>query len=109
MFSKFYQNSDKNQTPGVYKISCKNCNQIYVKLTGRALSFIINEHKYCVKTNQSSALTVHSSIGYWVNLSYAYIMYPENNFTIRIIAEVLLIKNLQTFPENKPLFDLNVF
>ena len=51
----------------------------------------------------------HSSIGHCVNLSNAYIMYPENNPTKRIIAEALLIKNSQTFPENKPSFDLNVF
>ena len=36
-------------------------------------------------------------------------MYPEYNPTICIIAEALLIKNSQTFAENKPLFDLNVF
>ena len=48
-------------------------------------------------------------MGHCVNLSNAYVMYPENNPTKRIIAESLLIKNSQTFPENKPSFDLNVF
>ena len=76
----------------------------YVGQPGRALSLRIKEHKYCVKTNRSSALTVNSSIGHCVNLSNAYIMYPENNPTKPIIAEALLIKNSQTFPENKPSF-----
>ena len=38
-----------------------------------------------------------------------FIYFMENNPTKRIIAEALIIKNSQTFPENKPSFDLNVF
>ena len=38
LFLGFYKNSEKCQTPGVYKISCGNRDQIYVGQTGRALS-----------------------------------------------------------------------
>ena len=43
LFSRFYKNSEKCQTPGVYKISCWNCDQIYVGQTGRVLSLRIKE------------------------------------------------------------------
>ena len=109
LFSRVYKNFDKCQTLKVYKILCENCDYIYLKQTERALSLRIKEHKYCVKTNRYSALTVYSSIGHCVNLSNAYIMYLENSPKKRIIAETLFIKNSQTFPENKTLFDLNVF
>ena len=40
---KFNKNLEKSQTPGVSKISCGNCDQIYVGQTGRALSSRVKE------------------------------------------------------------------
>ena len=85
LFSRFYKKNLKNVTRRIYTKFCVKIVIKYVGQTNRALSLRIKEHKYCVKTNRSTALTVHSNISHCDKLSNAYIMYPENYSTKKIL------------------------
>ena len=109
MFSKLHKPYETNNNPFVYKISCGNCKQVYIGQTGRALNLRIKEHKYNVKTNHSSALTSHSHLGHDLQFEDCHIIHSESNLQKRLIAEALLIKRYNTFLENTPSTELQIF
>ena len=56
------RNSPHNAPGCIYKIPCKNCNKTYYGQTSKELSTRIKQHKYSIRTGQTSnALFVHLS------------------------------------------------
>ena len=85
---------DKLENVGIiYKISCNDCNAVYIGQSGRQLKKRISEHKYYIKVgNENSALVEHINVSdHSFNFTNVKILDRENNRTKREFLEMLHI------------------
>ena len=83
----------------IYKISCRDCDAVYIGETGRSLQKRLREHKYSVKTNnQKNSIAMHA----WDNnhqpdWDAAETMENEPHYWKRQVLEAIWIKKI---PQN---------
>lgn len=98
-----YQRLVQNDKPGVYKIPCKDCNDVYIGQTGRNLATRIVEHKRSVRYGQdNSAIFQHvQNQGHVIDWNNSSIIYKSNcNFGRKIVES--------SFINSTPNFNLSV-
>jgi len=120
LFIKKGKDSLKPQqsTEIVYKINCKNCDQVYIGQTKRHLETRLKEHRNNIKnpSGNYSVVTEHRlSLNHDFDWDKPEILHKEKNRKKREIAEMLFIKkfkksnnsiNLQKDTENlNPIYD----
>ncbi len=100
----------EHTSPGVYEISCRDCNQKYIGETFRSVKVRSKEHRSYVGKTNDSAISQHvEKTGHHVNFEEAHLVYTQNNLIKRKIAEALLIKETKTVENNTPSFPLLIF
>jgi len=95
LFARNYKIQNNESAPGVYTVPCNTCDQIYVGQTCRNLLHRVKEHKYAVTKGHSSAIADHTQSGHSVCFENAKIIHSEHNLQKRLIADALLIRNIQ--------------
>ena len=95
----------------IYKVPCKECNKYYVGQTGKDLAVRVKQHKYSVRTGQTSnALFVHMrDLNHPIDWSNASAMIQCNSFINRNIIESSLIKNSDNINLSSGMFKLDSF
>ena len=88
------KNSPHNNHNVIYTIPCKDCNSMYIGQTGKDVTTRINQHKYSVRTGQTSnSLFVHlQDKEHRINWSDNQIVCKSNTFLNRNIIESALIQ-----------------
>jgi len=106
---------NRRKTEVVYKIECKDCDQVYIGQTKRHLETRIKEHRSNIKnpSGNFSVVTSHRvSLQHEFDWDGTKILHKERNRKKREIAEMFFIKkynnniNLQKDTENlSPIYD----
>ena len=98
-------------SPGVYCIPCNDCGHIYVGQSGKALSERCKQHRYNVRTaNSSSALFIHKqNYDHFINWNGAKIVYESTSVVERLIVENILIGKSITMNLNEGMHRLDNF
>ena len=100
-FSSRYKPYDKETDRGVYTISCKNCNKIYVGETERSLRLRILEHQKYAKDPKKSAVAKHQmELGHTLDFENASVRLYEESLLKRKILECLMIKRNPVLDNN---------
>ena len=101
-------NEDPTQSPGVYKIPCKNCDSVYFGQTGRSFKERIKEHlsDYRHKRTKNACYFHNLKTGHEIDFSNWKIIHPSNNQSERLVVESTLINSLSNF--NKCNSTLNI-
>ena len=105
MFKLFFQNnntvksilirnSPNVKTGCIYEVPCADCDKRYLGQSGKELSVRIKQHKYCIRTaNSSSAIFLHmSQEDHRINWLSSKELIFCNDFTKRNIIESSFIK-----------------
>ena len=95
--------------PGVYCIPCNGCPQIYVGQSGKILSERCKQHRYNVRTaNSSSALFIHKqNYDHFINWNGAKMIYKSTSVLERLIVENILIRKSVTMNLNDGMYKLD--
>ena len=83
------------QSNVVYKITCKQCNKIYIGQTGRLLRTRRNEHRNNIKLSEKYHKVVSKHIlefDHDFNWDNLLILHKENNYFKRCLAKIFYIK-----------------
>jgi hypothetical protein len=85
---------DRMETEGVYKISCRTCQQVYVGETGRTIKTRMKEHDAAIRLGytERSAVAEHAERGHEIDVNNPEILAKVKNFKTRIYREALEIK-----------------
>ena len=106
-FKNFWPDDGLN---GVYKISCKNCEQNYIGETGRPFCVRLSEHeKYSGPLGHYASFDHISRFGHNLDFENSRIVKHESNPYRRKIIESLYMSETQLFENNSCSFKLNVF
>ncbi len=71
-----------NNTAGVYKIPCKDCDLVYVDEMERNIDFKIKEHKYSIRTgNTNNAVFKHMYDNHNIHRQNGHIIHTHNDYT----------------------------
>ena len=89
----FKRKPDFNRDVIVYKIPCKECDQVYIGQTGQGLTKRIKQHSYCVRNGTtSSAVAEHfASLNHAIDFENTTILSIEGDTLSRIIQESYFI------------------
>ena len=84
---------------GVYKIPCRDCNEVYFGESGRSWEVRLSEHKRDVRNYNTSNATFNHIIenDHRINWNGAKLMYKSNNYYVRRVVESSLISNYPNF------------
>ena len=98
-----------NVAAGVYKIPCKDCDQVYIGETGRDLDTRIKEHKYACKIgNSNNALFVHSfDNNHSIDWKSSQMLYKCSNFKKRRIVESVCIDKYNNFNLSEGMYKID--
>ena len=98
--SLLIKNSPNNDGGCVYSIPCKHCDKWYIGQTGKDLNTRINQHKYSVRSGQtSSGVFVHTrDFGHNIDWNNTKKIVSCNSFVERNLVESCFIKH--TFVNN---------
>jgi hypothetical protein len=79
----------ENEDQGVYKIPCKDCNQVYVGQSNRRVSTRIAEHQLSVKKRDKvSALSIHNiNTGHSIDFDNSKTIATTYNHKNRLVRE----------------------
>ena len=86
-------------TAGVYKIPCRDCDNVYIGETGRDLDTRIKEHKYAFRSgNTNNAIFLHASENnHVINWNNSNMLYKCRDFKKRRIVESICIDKYKNF------------
>ncbi len=98
-FSRKFKLYNKNESPGVYKLKCKNCPKVYIGETGRTLEIRTKEHK---QLRNFSAVSNHAQkTGHSIDFDNTEILLIEPDTRKRKIIESLFLKIHNVFEGNE--------
>ena len=88
------KNSPNSTQPCIYKIPCNNCDSFYIGQTSKTLDLRIKQHKYNVRTAQTSSgiFCHHLNFNHCVSWNNSSELLFINDFHIRNLIESIIIK-----------------
>ena len=98
-----------DNSAGVYCIPCNDCGHIYVGQSGKTLPERCKQHRYNVRTaNSSSALFIHKqNYDHFINWNGAKMVYESTSVVERLIVENILIGKSITMNLNDGMYKLD--
>jgi hypothetical protein len=110
IFKHTYKFPGEHTNPGVYQISCHDCDRKYVGETFRSIKIRAKEHFSYIGKTGGSAISQHvEQTAHRVNFEETRMVYSQSNLIKRKIAEALIIKDTKTVENNMTSVPLLVF
>ncbi len=110
MASKKIRNFDPGGLPGVYKVSCTQCEKCYIGQIGLYLFKGLSEHKSNLTKSNYSAISDHYvNSNHKIDFSQSKLLFVSDNDIKRKIVESLYIKNSNVFDNNTQSLQLQLY